>query len=366
MTDSRILVTAATGKTGAAVVVELLTAGRPVRALVHRQDNRSEALRAAGAEIAVADMFDAAQLSAALDGIDSAYFVPVFHPRMTQAATAFAVAAQASGLKAIVQLSQWLASPNHPSLMTCQTWLVERQFAALPGIAHVIVNPGMFADNFLRVMDFAALLGIYPILTGDSRSAPVSNEDIARTVVAILADPAPHVGQRYRPTGPDLLSGADMARIAARVVGHRVLPVPMPFWMFLKVARMQGVDPFELSGFRHYMADHRRGAFAFDGGVSNVVADLTGRASEPFEATARRYAAMPFARVTFGRRLRAMADFMRVPLVPGYNLDHYDRQHGFPVVPDARLAIDNPTWRAEREAQARQTHGAARLSAVAS
>ena len=365
MTTPRILVTAATGKTGAAVVAELLKAGQPVRALVRRQDARSEGLRAAGAEIATADMFDVAGLTAALDGIESAYFVPVFHPRMPQAATAFAVAARATGLGTVVQLSQWLASPDHPSLMTRQIRLVERQFETLPGTNHVIVNPGMFADNFLRVMDFAALLGIFPVLTGDSRSAPVSNEDIARTVAAILTDPAPHSGRRYRPTGPALLSGEDMARIAARVVGHRVMPVRMPFWMFLKVARMQGVEPFELSGFRHYMADHARGAFSFDGGVSDVVRDLTGAPAEPFEATARRYAAMPFAEVSTGRRLRAIADLLRVPLMPGYNLDRYDRQQGFPVPPHARLAMDDSDWQSEREAQGRLAVARPRLAAVA-
>ena len=366
MTRPNVLVTAATGKTGAAVVTELLNAGIPVRALVRRQDARSERLRAAGAEVAVADMFDVAALAAALQGIESAYFVPVFHPRMSEAATTFAVAAQQSGLKAIVQLSQWLASPAHPSLMTRQVWLVERQFAALPGIAHIVVNPGMFADNFLRVMDFAALLGVYPVLTGDSRSAPVANEDIAACVAALLADPLPHAGRRYRPTGPQLLSGKEMAAIVARVVGHRVMPVPMPFFMFLKVARMQGVDPFELSGYRSYMADHKRGAFSFDGGVSDVVIDLTGRPAEPFDATARRYAAMPFAEQSLGRRLRAMVDFMRVPLMPGYDLDRYARRQGFPVPAGARLAIDDATWRAEREAQARQPARAFPPMAVAS
>ena len=29
----------------------------------------------------------------------------------------------------------------------------------IPGVAHVIVNPGIFADNFLRVIAFASVLG---------------------------------------------------------------------------------------------------------------------------------------------------------------------------------------------------------------
>jgi hypothetical protein len=44
MFKPRILVTGATGKTGSVVVAELLKAGYPVRAMVHREDGRSARL----------------------------------------------------------------------------------------------------------------------------------------------------------------------------------------------------------------------------------------------------------------------------------------------------------------------------------
>ncbi|MCH8961460.1 MAG: NmrA family NAD(P)-binding protein, partial [Bacteroidetes bacterium] len=44
MKNTLILVTGAAGKTGAAGVEQLLERGFPVRALVHRQDNRSARL----------------------------------------------------------------------------------------------------------------------------------------------------------------------------------------------------------------------------------------------------------------------------------------------------------------------------------
>ena len=69
MTKSKILVTGPTGKTGAVVVTELLKAGYPVRAMVHREDGRSARLRAQGVEIAVADMSDVERLADALKGI---------------------------------------------------------------------------------------------------------------------------------------------------------------------------------------------------------------------------------------------------------------------------------------------------------
>jgi len=49
MIKPRIIVTGATGKTGSVVVSELLKAGYPVRALVHREDGRSARLKAHGA-----------------------------------------------------------------------------------------------------------------------------------------------------------------------------------------------------------------------------------------------------------------------------------------------------------------------------
>ncbi len=51
MIKPKIIVTGATGKTGSVVVTELLKAGYPVRAMVHREDGRSARLKAQGAEI---------------------------------------------------------------------------------------------------------------------------------------------------------------------------------------------------------------------------------------------------------------------------------------------------------------------------
>jgi uncharacterized protein YbjT (DUF2867 family) len=153
MLKPRVLVTGATGKTGSVVVAELLKSGYPVRAMVHREDGRSARLQARGAEIAVA----------------------------------FAVAAKESRLEHIVGLTQWLSSPSHPALMTRQHWLVDRLFSLTPGVAHTLVRPGFFADAYLMLTGFAAHLGVFPWLYGDSRNAPPSNEDIARVAVAAPA-----------------------------------------------------------------------------------------------------------------------------------------------------------------------------------
>src|SRR5437667_124337 len=142
MSLPKILVTAATGKTGTVVTSELLRAGYPVRAMVRREDDRSARLKTQGAEIAVADMSDVERVADALKDVQRAYYCPPFDPYMIQGAVAFAVAAKESRLEHIVGLTQWLSSPSHPALMTRQLWLVDRLFSMTPGITHTIVRPG--------------------------------------------------------------------------------------------------------------------------------------------------------------------------------------------------------------------------------
>src|SRR5262244_1781546 len=162
MIKPRIIVTGATGKTGSVVVNELLKAGYPVRALVHKEDGRSAHLKSQGAELAVADMSDVERVAEALKDVQRAYFCPPFDRDMIQGAVSFAVAAKQARLEHIVGLTQWLASPSHPSLMTRQLWLVDRLFSMTPGVAHTIVRPGIFADAYLATIGSAVHLGIFP------------------------------------------------------------------------------------------------------------------------------------------------------------------------------------------------------------
>jgi NAD(P)H dehydrogenase (quinone) len=343
MIKPRILVTGATGKTGSCVVTELLQAGYPVRALVPRADGRSERLRAQGAEIAVAEMCDIERVADALKDVQRAYYCPAFAPYMIQGAVAFAVAAQEARLEHIVGLTQWLASPSHPSLMTRQHWLVDRLFAMMPRIAHTIVNPGFFAEVYFAAMGSAVQLGVFPWPYGDSRNAPPSNEDIARVAAAALKDPARHDGKRYRPTGPTLLGAEDMALAIGRAVGRTVRVVPAPAWLFMKAARLDGYPIDVFSGVRYYIEDHRRGAFELGAPTSDVL-EVTGRPAEDFETIARRYAALPHNRRTFGNRLRELALLMAVPLSPGFNLKRYDRELRAPFPSEPQFAPDSPVW----------------------
>jgi NAD(P)H dehydrogenase (quinone) len=350
MTNTRVLVTGATGKIGGAVAAQLLEKGVPTRALVHRDDGRSARLRALGAEVVVADMFDIQQVAAAVDGVDRVFFNPPYHPHTLDSAVAFAVAARRSGVEAVVALGQWLASPEHPSLMTRQHWLIDKLFELLPDTAHVAVDPGFFADNYMILMPMAAQLGVLPSPTGGGRNAPPSNEDIARVAVGALLDPDRHDGRAYRPTGPTLLSGAEIADAMGEALGRRVRHIDIPPRMFMKAIRVNakrfGFDQYFQSGVYKYLPETALGTFEV-GGPTTHVRDVAGVEPEDFLTIARRYVGGPETRRTAGNFMRQLWNFTLTSAVPMHRLDKFDRLQQHPQPAQPRLSAQSAIWRRE-------------------
>lgn len=361
--SNRILVTGATGKIGGAVATQLLHQGVTTRVLVHRDDARSARLRDLGAEVVVADMFDIQQVSASMEGIDRLYFNPPYHPHALDSAVAFAVAARRSGLEAVVALGQWLASPEHPSLMTRHAWLTDKLFELLPDTAHVAVDPGFFADNYLQLMPMAAQLGVLPSPTGAGLNAPPSNEDIARVAVGALLDPHRHDGRAYRPTGPRLLSGNEIADAIGEALGRRVRHIDIPPWMFMRAVRVNakrlGADLFFESSLRHYLPEYPLGTFAM-GGPTTHVRDVAGVEPEDFLTIARRYAGKPETRRTAANLVRQVWNFMLTGFTPMHRLDKFDRIQQHPQPAHPMLSGQSVVWQHEHAVVAQPEMAATR------
>ncbi|MCW2640454.1 MAG: hydroxylase, partial [Dactylosporangium sp.] len=132
---SPVLITGAAGGVGAVgrTIVELLrNRDVPVRAFVHREDERAEALRATGAEVVVGDLTDARDVIDAMTGCRRMYFGMSVSARYLQATVTVAAAARAYGnLAALVNISQLTVSQmtltsTTESAQQRQHWLCEQ------------------------------------------------------------------------------------------------------------------------------------------------------------------------------------------------------------------------------------------------
>ena len=106
MAQKQCLVTGATGHTGGYTVEQLLERGHAVRALAHREDDRSIRLEKMGAEVVIGDLLKFNDVRAAMRGVRGAYFCYPIRPGILQATACFAQAAKEAGLECVVNMSQ--------------------------------------------------------------------------------------------------------------------------------------------------------------------------------------------------------------------------------------------------------------------
>ena len=204
----------------------------------------------------------------------------------------FALAAEEAKLEVVALMSGWNLHPAHPTIHTREHWIANNIYRWMPTVNVIYVNPGIFAFMYLlglpAIVHFGMLVGPW----GDGLNAPPSSEDIGSVAAGVLADPSPHIGKRYRPTGPKLISPHDMADILTDVVGRKVKYHDTSVKMFLKAAKAQGVSAFEIGHIGYYSDEIRGGTYAA-GAPTDHVQEITGRPPESFETIARRYIAHP-------------------------------------------------------------------------
>jgi NAD(P)H dehydrogenase (quinone) len=236
-TTSPILVTGAAGRVGGAVVEALRRGDLPVRALVQRDDERADALRAGGAEVVVGDLTRAADVGRALAGCRRMYFgMSVAAAYLEATVTAAAVARERGDLEVFVNISQMTVSQMSLTDMTDspqqrQHWLAE-QVLNWSGLPVVHVRPTVFLQNFFFLAWAAESIArdnTIRLPFGAGRTSPIDARDVGEVIAAILASPAAHVGKVYELTGPHSRDLHALATEYSAALGRAITYVDVPF-----------------------------------------------------------------------------------------------------------------------------------------
>lgn len=268
--ETTVLVTAATGTTGRALLDLLRARAEPVRA----------ASRTLGAVDAVRfDWYDLATHGPALDGVDRVYLVPppsgvdpipVVEPFLGEA--------RRRGVRRVVMLGSAIEFPNAPGRLE-----LAARVRAQPG--WLVLSASGFMQNFLRPNALGTAIhddGEIVTSAPSGRVGWIDARDIAATAAATLTGPLLDAQLRsdYVLTGPHALSYTDAAGLIAARTG-RPLPVRDVTVDQLAARRYAAGLPAPFAAVLAATEDDVR-ANRYDD-VTTSVLDLTGRPPRTFE-----------------------------------------------------------------------------------
>src|SRR6516165_3086344 len=215
------------------VVERLRGRGETVRAMVHHDDSRADALRELGAEVVAGDLTNPVDVFAAMSGVTRMLFNMGVSPDYLLATTVVCAAAKELGsLEVLVNMSQMTvsqmtATSTEESKQQRLHWLAEHVIN-WSGVPAVHVRPTVLLENPLFGMLAVRSIresGRLSLPFGSGRTSPVATSDVADVVTAILTAPQDHLGAVYELTGPATLDVDEIADQYAQALGRTVTAV---------------------------------------------------------------------------------------------------------------------------------------------
>jgi uncharacterized protein YbjT (DUF2867 family) len=265
-----IVVTAAGGRTGAAVVRTLRSRGRQVRAVVGGTRPHPELTALAG-DVVAADLRDVAAMEPLLDGADALYLIwPNFDPAETAGVTALLAAASRAGVGRVVYHSvlrpQARSMPHHAAKGRVEEAL------DTSGLPWRVLQPCAYADNLDGQFVEAAATGVVRSPWGLVRAQSlVDLRDVADAAFVLLTEDGLD-GGTFEAVGPEPLTAPQVAELFAARLGREVIATD---------AVPDGPVPDEYAArCRRLMFDHYR-AHGFTGSP-RVLEALLGRPARTF------------------------------------------------------------------------------------
>jgi uncharacterized protein YbjT (DUF2867 family) len=225
--SSNILVTGAAGGTQGGTGNRLTRLLRekdvPVRAFVHKVDERSDVLRWMGAEVFVGDLLNIQSVREALKGIERIYFCYPVQADLLEATAILAQAAREQDVEFIFHLSSGSSSDQSQSPWGRKAWLSE-QILEWSGIPSFHLRPALFLESLLR--QFAKGINQEseiraPFGSGDGKVPSIAAEDVARLAFKVLLNPEPFIGKAHQLFTSNL-SLNELAQELAKLLGRPI------------------------------------------------------------------------------------------------------------------------------------------------
>jgi uncharacterized protein YbjT (DUF2867 family) len=250
-----------------------------------RNPTKADGLKAQGVETVAGDLRQPETLPDALQGVDKVFVVTPLVPDQVQMRAALIAAAKAAGVKHVVMSTGIGAAPDAP--VQIGRWHGENQKQLQDsGVAWTFIQPGFFMQNLLMYAEAIREKGEFYMPLNGGKVSWIDARDIAAVAAKALLEPG-HANQAYPVTGPEALSGAELADILTDVSGHPVRYVPISLDQAKQAMTGMGMPQALADAMNELYALAPAGHLA---GVLDTVEKVTGRPARSFNQFAKDYA----------------------------------------------------------------------------
>ena len=260
-TTKTVLISGANGDTGRPAVRESIGLGLTVRALVHRVDERAEALADLGAEVVEGDLLDINTVRPAMEGVDAAYFVWPVQPGLLHAIVNFAQAAKEAGVGTVINLSQrsanrWSTSDSCRDSVHCRGGS-----ATGPALDVVHLRPTYFLEWLLYPWQLPYLQQRRLTDARRQRSALADRRGRPRPRHRCASAESRGAGRHHHPAVRADRDGprADGGRVVCSSGQEHRLSGPARRRNTLSLSRAMGIPPYVVQHLSGAMVDYQNG-----------------------------------------------------------------------------------------------------------
>ncbi len=277
-----ILVTGATGTVGSRTVKALLKSGGGSRIVAAgRNTAKLAALQSAGAHIAEMDWNKPGTVEQAFSGATKLFLLtsPNFSDSTLEMSTAIS-AAEAAGIEYIARLSV-MGAEDEPGITLTRVHRSEELAIMGSQIDYTFLRPNGFMQNIEQQAQMIKEQNAFYMPLGDARVSFVDVDDIAAVAAAVLLDGSKqYSGKAYDLTGPEAVSGVDMANVLSQVLGREIRYVAVSDEMASGGMRAQGMPDTAIAALMELFESYKQGKYA---PTVTAVPSITGRAATSFQ-----------------------------------------------------------------------------------
>lgn len=284
MTQSKILITGATGNVGKQLVERMAQSDTPFKALVRSGSNHDYLKDIPQAEIITGDLADKQSLAEALKGIEKAFLLTNSSEQAEELQLNFVNAAHEAGVKHIVKLSQFAAEVNSLVRFLRYHAKVENRIKEL-GIDYTFLRPNLYMQGFLAFKDSIKKDGVFYASVGDARVSIVDTRDIAAIAARSLTEEG-HENKIYNITSPQSLTHYEIAEIFSEVLDKKISFINVTDEQMAGALKAAGFPDWQVGGLIEDYAHYARGEASE---VYDTVKEVTGTEAITFNRFAQDY-----------------------------------------------------------------------------